>query len=188
MLTIKNAIVSLLLIFAIGLSSWSIYLSQKTTPSSTAKLNEPDAYMENVTATMINNEGKRTILIKSPKMVHFPENDTTDIQTPKITVYRDSPEPWYIQADFAKATNGIDKIFFQNKVILHHPHDIATPATTMKTDTLTVFPNQNIAKTEDAVIVLQPDTTVHAIGMMANLDEGVIKLMSAARGEYVPKQ
>ena len=119
MLTIKNVTVSLLLIFAIGLSSWSIYLSKKTIPSSSANKNEPDAYMENVTATVINEEGKRTILIKSPKMIHYPENDTTDIQTPNITVYRDSPEPWYIQAKFAKATNGIEKILFQQEVILH---------------------------------------------------------------------
>ena len=95
---------------------------------------------------------------------------------------------FHIQAEFAKATHGIEKIVFQNKVILHHPQDTATPATTMKTESLTVYPEQNIAKTEDAVIVLQPDTTVHAIGMMADLNQGIIKLISAARGEYVPKQ
>ena len=144
--------------------------------------------MENVVATMINDEGKRTVLIESPKMIHYSENDTTEIQAPHITVYRDSPEPWRIHSDFAKASNGTDKIYFWNHVEIHHATDTATPATTMKTDSLTVFPKENIAQTEDAIIVLQPDTTIHAIGMMANLNDGVVKLISAARGEYVPKR
>lgn len=178
----------MLLILAISLSSWSIYLSKKTKISSTASSSEPDAFMENVTATMINDEGKRTVLIESPKMVHYATNDTTDIQTPHITLYRESPEPWHIRSDFAKASHGTDQIHFWSHVVIHHKNDIATPTTTMKTDSLTVFPKENIAKTDDAIIVLQPDTTIHAIGMMANLNDGIVKLISATRGEYVPKR
>lgn len=187
MLTLKNVVISLLLISAIGLSGWSIYISKKTKPLSTGHSSEPDAFMENVIATIINDEGVRTLLIESPKMIHYADNDTTHILSPHIVVYRESPEPWHINASFAKASQGIEKIFFSGNVVIHHSTDDVTPRTTMKTDTLTVFPKKNIAETNDAIIMLQPDTTIRAIGMLANLNDGVVKLISAARGEYVPQ-
>lgn len=186
MLTLKNSVISLLLILAISLSSWSIYISKKLRLLTTVDSTQPDTFMENIVATIINDEGKRSLIIESPKMIHYPDNDTTDIQTPHITVFRDSPEPWHINSDYAKATQGINKIFFWSNVIIHHAKDIATTTTTLKTATLTVFPHQQIAKTEDAVTLVQPETTIHAVGMMANLEEGIVKLISQARGEYVP--
>jgi lipopolysaccharide export system protein LptC len=143
--------------------------------------------MENVIATIINKEGDPSLQIKSPKMIHYPENDTTHIETPHITIFRQSPEPWIVNSDFAKASKGIQQIDFWSNVVIHHEHDIKAPITTMTTTSLTVFPSEKIAQTEDAIVLTQPDTTIHAIGMYANLNEGYVKLLSAARGEYVPK-
>lgn len=187
MITLKNMIIALLLILAAGLSSWSIFISNKPKIKTTVNSTQPDAFMENVVATIINSEGKRSLIIESPKMVHYPTNNVTHIQAPHITVFRDSKEPWHIQSEYAKATEGIDEIFFWDNVVINHAKDTSAPNTTFKTATLTVFPERKIAQTKDAIILLQPETTIHAVGMMANLDEGIIKLMSQTRGEYVPQ-
>jgi lipopolysaccharide export system protein LptC len=184
--TLKNTIMGFLIILAIGLSSWSIFLSKKVNITSSNSSSQPDAFMENVIATIINKEGLRSLLIESPRMVHYSENDTTFIESPHITVYRDSPQPWHINSDYAKATKGIDKLFFWSNVIIHHPHDSSTPITTFKTTTLTVFPHEKIAQTSDEVTLSQPETVVHAIGMTANFNNGEVKLLSQARGEYAP--
>lgn len=186
MLTLKNTMIALLLVLAVGLSSWSILLSKKANITASGSSSRPDAFMENVTATIINKEGLRSLLIESPRMVHYAENDTTVIESPHITVYRDSPEPWHINADNAKATQGTNKIFFWSNVIIHHPYDDSTPVTTFKTATLTVYPQQKMAQTADEVTLSQPESVVHAVGMMANLNDGEVKLLSQARGEYVP--
>lgn len=178
--------ITLLLILAAGLSSWSILISKKAHITPSGKATEPDAFIEKVTATIINKEGVRSLLIESPRMVHYAENDTTLIETPHVTIYRDTPEPWHVNSDYAKATQGTNKIFFWSNVVIHHPYDESTPITTFKTNTLTVFPQQKIAQTDDEVILVQPETIVHAVGMTANLNDGEIKLLSQARGEYVP--
>lgn len=186
MLSLKNTVIALLMILAIGFSSWSIFLSKKTNIFTKDSSTQPDAFMENVTASIINKNGVRSLLIESPRMVHYLEGDTTIIESPHITVYRDSPEPWRINSDYAKATKGIDSIFFWNNVVIHHPNDSSAPITTFKTNTLTVFPREQIAKTMDEVILSQPESIIHAVGMMANLDDGEVKLLSQTRGEYVP--
>lgn len=186
MLTLKNVLISFLLFLAVILSSWSILISKKKPQYIAKDQGIPDAYMENVIATIIDKTGIQVLKIESPKMIHYSQDDRTDITTPHITFFRQSPEPWHINSDFAKATQGIEEILFWSNVVIHHNEDIAAHTTTMKTETLTVFPTKKIASTKDAVLITQPDTTIQAIGMWANLNDGIIKLLTDTKGEYAP--
>jgi lipopolysaccharide export system protein LptC len=185
-LSLKNAAISFLMVLALVLGGWSILINKHAETRLTDAAHRPDAVMENVVATIINQAGNPSLKIESPKMTHYAANDTTDIETPRITIYRQSPEPWYIHSTYAKATQGLDQIYFWDNVIIHHISDVSNPATTMTTTTLTVFPDKQIAQTNDHVILTQPDTTIHGTGMLANLNDGTIQLLSQARGEYVP--
>lgn len=183
----KNFSLSLLLIIALSLSAWSILLSHSNNRGSlTTNPREADSYMQDVVATIFNNEGKRSLTMTTPKMTHYPEGDTTQILTPAVTVYRQSPMPWYINSDSAKAIHGIDEILFSNNVNIRHPADIENPTTSMTTNMLTIFPSKQVASTDQPVVFTQPDTVIHATGMQANLDDGTIELLSQAKGEYVP--
>lgn len=148
---------------------------------------KPDSFMRDVVATIYNKEGNPSLKITTPKMIHYPENNTMHIMTPRVTVFRKSPQPWYIDSDYANTKNGIDEILFWSNVHIHHPSDIENPTTSLHTASLTIFPGQKIASTNDPVTFIQPDTTVHAVGMQANFDIGTIKLLSQAKGEYAPK-
>lgn len=187
-ITLKNMTIGFLIIIAMGLSMWSILITrQSISTSSETASDRPDAFMEDVVATVIDKEGAPALKVVAPKVVHYVENDATDMTSPIITIYRkDSPNPWFINADHAKATQGVDQIVFQNKVTIHHPTDSRYPTTIMHTDSLTVFPEKQLAQTKEAIIINQPASTIHAIGMLANLDDGTVKLLSEAREEYAP--
>ncbi|MCW5582746.1 MAG: LPS export ABC transporter periplasmic protein LptC, partial [Gammaproteobacteria bacterium] len=61
-----------------------------------------------------------------------------------------------------------------------------SPATLIKTPTLSVQPNKQIAETNDLITLIQPNLVVKSTGMYADMNTGNIKLLSQARGEYVP--
>lgn len=145
-----------------------------------------DSYMQDVVATIFDSEGAPTLKLVTPKMIHYPEKNMTHIITPRVTIYRNSPEPWYIDADYANATNGINEILFWSHVDIHHSADSENPKTSLITDSLSVYPNKQLANTDQPVVFHQPDTTVYATGMQANLNNSTIKLLSKTRGEYVP--
>lgn len=186
-MTLRNSLIAFLLIFALGLSSWSIILSSKSpTTVTVAKPGQPDAFMEDVIAIIMNKEGHPALKLETPKMIHFSEEDTTELAIPHVTVFRQSPQPWHINAKHATTHRGVTEITFWDNVVIHHLADSDNPMTTMETAVLTILPDQNVAKTKEAVKVTQPDTTIHAIGMLANWYEGTVKLLSQAREEYVP--
>jgi lipopolysaccharide export system protein LptC len=142
--------------------------------------------MENITAVIMDKQGKPSLKIVTPKMVHYAANDTTHLTSPKLTLYRKSPQPWFITAAFAKATQGIENVNFWDNVVVKHAADNSSPSTLIKTSTLMVHPNQQIAETHDVITLLQPNLVINATGMHADMNTGDIKLLSAARGEYVP--
>ena len=186
MFTPKNFAIGFLMALATGFSAWSIMISPSHHSINESDPKQIDSYMENVQATTFNKMGQPSLKLTSPKMVHYPENNTTYLTTPKLVVFRQSPEPWYVNADYARATNGLDKILLWSHVNIHHLADTENPTTSLLTETMTIFPNEQIALTDAPVTFTQPDTTIHAVGMQANLDAGTIKLLSQTQGVYDP--
>jgi lipopolysaccharide export system protein LptC len=186
LLTLKNTTLSILTLAAISLSAWSILIAEPPQAKKQDDPKKPDAFMQDVVATIFNKEGNPSLKLSTPKMIHYPADNLTHIVTPHVTVYRKSPEPWYIDSDYANAKNGTEEILFWSNVHIQHPSDIENPTTSLKTASLTIFPEQQLASTQDPVTFIQPDTTVHAVGMQANFDTGTIKLLSKAKGEYGP--
>lgn len=186
-MTLRNTMISLLLVTAISLSSWSILTSKVSKPDIIPEANNPpDAFMEDVVATIMNKEGTPSFKVTTPKMIHYASNDSTDIQKPNVIIFRQSPNPWHIKSDYAKATQGISQILFWSHVIIQHEADKENPTTTMQTDALTVYPEKQTARTDLAITITQPDAIVHATGMLADMNDGTVKLLSKAQGEYVP--
>lgn len=186
-MTYKNSIIVLGLIMTISLAVWTTYLSYHRPIQSKPKALLPDAFMEDVVAIIMDQQGKPKIKIVTPKMIHYTQNDTTELTAPELTLYRKSTQPWYITSKFATATQGIDSVFFRDDVIIHHSADEENPATLIKTETLTVHPDEQTAQTKDFITMIQPNLTVKAIGMNADMNTGNINLLSQARGEYVPE-
>ena len=142
--------------------------------------------MENVIATTINQQGRPSLIIKTPKMHHYLENDTMDIETPHVILYDDSPEPWVIDSLSGKTTHGFDHIAFKGNVVIHHTEDTKQPETFIKTQSLSLSSKDRIATTPDPITLTQPSITIGGVGLFANLNTGMIHLLSDARGEYVP--
>lgn len=146
----------------------------------------PDAYMENVHAIVYNKDGSPSLKITTPKMKHFAEGDTTQLLNPALTLFHNGPQPWTITSKFATATKGIDNIHFSTDVTIQHAGDQSNPLTLIKTPTLEVQTVDKTADTSDLITLSQPNITVQAIGMHADLNEGNVKLLSQAHGEYQP--
>lgn len=175
------------MIIILGFATWTTLLSfrsQTTMPSPTALL--PDAFMEDVNALIMDKQGKPNMKIVTPKLIHYAESDTTRFTMPQLTLYRKSPQPWYITSQYAKATQGTENVDFWENVVIQHAADQNNPSTVIKTTTLTVYPNKKMAETNRFITLIQPNIVVNAVGMLANMNTGEIKLLSQARGEYAP--
>lgn len=186
-MTLRSSIIGLLFLLAISMSILSIFRAEyNQAPNKSTDPEQADASMEEVDATIYNKLGKPSLRVISPKMVHYPKNDMTRITTPKITIFREPTTVWNIDANYAEAMDGLDKIIFHDNVIVKHQDDPALPVTTLYTASLTVFPEKQTAETIEAVSIQHPTAKIYAIGMLADMNEGTVKFLSQAREEYAP--
>lgn len=185
-MTYKNMFISLFITAIIILAAWTTLSYHPRSGQSPSSSLLPDAYMEDVVAVIMDKQGKPHLKIETSKMVHFNENDTSELTEPQLTIYRKSPQPWFITSKSARATQGIDRIDFWEDVTIHHSADIASPATVIKTPSLAVFIKDQTAKTNEFITLVQPNIVIKALGMVADMNAGNIKLLSQARGEYAP--
>lgn len=185
-MTYRRTLISLLI--TLGVTT-AVFLTLSHYPATNSKKNDatlPDGYMEGVNAVILDKVGKVSMKIVTPKMVHYAEDDKTNFTEPQLTVYHQSPNPWFITSKIATATQGIDNVVFKQDVTIHHPADFNNPATVIKTTTLTVHPNDSTAETTELITMIQPNSIMKAVGMFADMNSGNIKLLSQAKGEYAP--
>jgi lipopolysaccharide export system protein LptC len=182
----KN-LLSLTMIACIAIAAWlSLPARLPLLPVKQVKL-IPDAWMEEVTAVTLDKQGKPKVKMTAPKIIHYAEQDISQVISPQLILYRPSPTPWYVSAHYAKTTHGISRIDFWQNVVIHQAATIHQPATVIRTNTLIVHPQEQTAETNELITMVQQDLIVKAKGMEANMITGDIKLLSHARGEYVPK-
>jgi lipopolysaccharide export system protein LptC len=183
----KNTLISVIMTAAIALAAWMTLSSYHPSFSLLDKTNFlPDAFMEEATAIIMDKQGNPKIKITSPKIIHYSHHDTTYFTSPQLTLYRELPTPWYVSSQYAKATQGVGHLEFWQNVVIHQYADENHPDTLIQTATLTVHTQQQTADTADPITLIQPNLTIKAIGMHTDINVGSIKLLSNARGEYVP--
>lgn len=185
-LSFRSVIFNGVLIFITCLTSLYILKPKTHKLNYVMEQNAPDTDMEEVVATMISSSGTPSLKIETKRLIHYPKNDSSYLIKPHVTLFRQTLTPWYIDANYAQSFFGVKKIIFQNNVIIKHSQDHANPAMTMETPSLTVFPHEQIAETIEIVKIMQPDLVIRAKGMLANLHDDTMKLLSKAQGEYEP--
>ena len=175
----------LMIIFICTLTWMVLFDNQSSVSFVSANASMPDAIMEGATTLILNKQGKPKMKLSAVKMIHFTKNDNTQFVLPQLTFYRDK-SPWYVNSHYASATQGIEHVQFWQNVIIHYPADEEQPDTIIKTRQLSVHPQQQIAETDEKITLTQPNLKLQSKGMHANMQTGFIKLLSNARGEYVP--
>lgn len=183
----RHHIYSLSMLILLIIVTWNVFSFHSDHTASNSIDNLPDVLMEDVTALFMDKQGKPTMKIYAPKMKHFTQHDASHLTNPELTIYRKSAQPWFVTSKTAQTTDGIEHVKFWDDVVIQHAADVNSPSTLIKTTTLTVHSNDKTAETADPITLEQPNITVNATGMHADINTGDVKLLSEARGVYVPQ-
>lgn len=175
-----------MLMLAAVLSSWLVIKSLEMPVNRPEPPQNPDTYMFNVSATKMNAlTGKPQDQLFSPQIVHYAAGDIANVTTPHIVIFSDNGnQPWNITANNGQAQNGIDTVLLWNNVRMVQAAGPTNAAMTITTSSITIFPHQQYAQTQQAVTLVQPSGTASAIGLHAYLETGVMDLLTQARGQY----
>jgi lipopolysaccharide export system protein LptC len=175
----------LLVLSIAGLSIWLLG-TQKEQPKEArrAMQTNPDAYMEGVVSRVMDKEGRLRYELHTPRMVHYPLDDRTEIDRPHLTLFRPDERNWQVDAENATALRGDEEIQLHGEVWIRRAGDAQSPPLDIRTRELFVYPEQEFAKTREQAILTSPNGELRSQGMQAYFEEEKLQLLSQVRGRY----
>lgn len=151
-----------------------------------ALLGSVDTVVNNLNVRQFSSSGLLINALESPEMTHIPKGNTNFFKNPHIISSQDNESEVDIRSQKARSIDGGKKITFIGEVVIHQAKSLKNEESTFKTEELDYFPEQKFATTLLPVILEQPGTTVHALGMNAYLEKKQIHL-NHTKAFYKPR-
>lgn len=177
------------LALVIGLALLTFWLEHAVQPSgdgtSEAARHDPDFVVENFTATNMNKAGKPVSTLTARRMVHFPDDDSTELDLPRLVQTQENGPPVHISADRGNVTKDGEEIRLYGNVIVRREATPERPEMRMDTTYLQVFPDTEIARTPERVVITEGKSRLVGVGMEVSNKTRVFELKSKVSGTYV---
>jgi len=146
-----------------------------------------DYTMTGFTLTTMDEDGATQYRLTSAQLIHYEGDATAQFEQPDVTIYGKGLPVWHIVSDQGELTAAGDEVhLLGNVTITKINQDGTQPAVTIFTKNLWLYPEQELAQTDEGVEIKQPSGTLWGTGMRANLAAQQFELLSDVRGWYVP--
>lgn len=170
----------------VGLTVWLNTLVQPGAARADGTLrHDPDLIVENFNARKLGDDGRVLYTLVARKMVHYPDDDSSLLETLRFDAFQPRQPRVNITADRGRLEQGGDRVWVEGNVVV--TRDAAERVEPLKivTDRLLVLPDEGIAKTSSEVVMESPSGRTTANGLELNNNERTLKLMGV-RATYKP--
>ncbi|MES2015205.1 MAG: LPS export ABC transporter periplasmic protein LptC [Pseudomonadota bacterium] len=145
--------------------------------------NEPDYIVEKFSFVRMTPEGQPRYLFYGAKLTHSPLDDVSDVEQPIMRNMSPEQPVMTINAMRARIRHLDNQVDLLGKVDINRPASKATQSLHLKTEALTVFPDEDRMQSDQKVQMTLGAATATATGMRANNATRQIDL--AGRGQIV---
>ncbi|HTN67724.1 MAG TPA: LPS export ABC transporter periplasmic protein LptC [Burkholderiaceae bacterium] len=178
-----------LMVLALGLAVGSFWLLEvlrqdRGAPESTTARSAPDYYVQKFEFIRMNENGQPRYRVSGVQLLHYPLDNSSEIEAPVINQLQKDKPPMMIRADRARIEDENSKTHMRGNVIVDRP---ATPMAQyfhLESEYLLVLPDEDIVETDLPVHILFGQSVLDGTGMYANNATREFRLSSRVHGTY----
>ena len=153
-------------------------------PGESKARHDPDYIAENFSATRTGPDGTPRYTLSARRMVHYPDDDTTYLDAPKLVNFRDSRVAVTVTSKNAMLSSNGENVYLTDNVRLVRSAYADKSEMTMLTSYLHVVPDDDLAETDKPVQIQDANTLITSVGLEFNNRTRILKLLSNVRGRY----
>lgn len=162
-------------------SFWLEYVVRNETRSGLGKdRHDPDTIIENFKLERFDAGGALRSRMLASKLTHYPDDDTADIEAPSMSFIQEGRSTTF-RSEHAVADNRQKSLLMIGKVRGERPASGDLPGQTLKTDELTVWTDDEIARTRHPVSFTHGNARLDGIGAEWNNITGLLKIQQHVR-------
>ncbi|SFD00197.1 LPS export ABC transporter periplasmic protein LptC [Massilia yuzhufengensis] len=146
-------------------------------------LDEPDYIVENFSFVRMTEEGKPNYVVSGKRLTHRPLGDVSEVEQPVVQGMTPGRPRMTIVAKQGRVYHEEHRVDLLGNVDIQRPATPTSEALRVRTQALTVLPDEEIMKTDKPIEMQLGAATVQGTGMVAN--NATQKLHLASRGQIV---
>jgi lipopolysaccharide export system protein LptC len=182
---VSNLLPLLLMFFLAALTIWlRIAVEGPRGGGSSHVRHDPDAIVDNLQVTRLNEHGSPQDLITATRMIHFADDDGTELVGPQM-IRRSEGGELTITADRGTVTHGGEQAYFYDNVLVVRAATAEREELRMRTDYLHVLAEKHVARTDRPVTITEGQSTLSGVGMEYDDNAHQFALHSKVRGTFV---
>ena len=145
---------------------------------------DPDFIAEDFGISKLDAGGKLEYSLSAARMLHYPDDESTDIVAPHLVQRHGDDAPIVIRADRGQISrNGDEASFFGNVVVVREAGR-GRSELRVQTEYLQVVPDRDIARTDKPVTITEGRSRLSGVGMEFNNKTRQFALLSQVRGTF----
>lgn len=145
---------------------------------------DPDYVADGLAVMRMAPDGSIKHTLTARRMVHYPDDDTTHIESPRLVSHVTQRAPVTITARSALLSSEGENVYFQDDVRLTRASYAKRSELVVETSYLHVIPDDGVARTDRPVTITDANTTVNAVGLELNSETHTLKLLARVKGIY----
>ena len=148
---------------------------------------EVDYYLRGLHTRIMGPQGRLIRELEAEEVRHFPDDDTTELLRPRLTVHPDQPPPWVVVAENGWVSPDASLVLLNGEVRITREEGARNRPLRIDTRNLRVQPLQDYAETDERVRVRSRKDRIDAVGMQAWLRPPArLKFLADVKGYYAP--
>lgn len=137
-------------------------------PQAAGRSTEPDYIVDNFSFVRMSETGQPRYVVSGSRLTHRPIDDVSEIEQPVVQSMTTDHPRTTMHAKRARVLNEQNQVDLIGSVDVQRPPGPNTQPMRLRTEALTVLPDEEIMKTDQPVELTLGGATVHAVGMQAN--------------------
>jgi len=168
-----------------GVAVWELQPAPKPLPPEPV---HSDYILENFQLTSLNDRGMESFSVMAPHLERDPGGKSLTITKPRFAFPDKQQGRWDGASDTAWVAEKGVEIRLNGNVQFTGPTEPSGDRTRFASNSLRVFPKQDLALSDDSVTVTRSDSILRGTGLRADMKAHRISLLSDVKGRYAPRR
>lgn len=179
----------LLLMLALALLTFVLErASRQESIHPSLRRHDPDYVIENFSITRYDQEGRAESTLAATKMIHFPDDDSTELLAPRVVQTKAGEPRMTLVADRGALSHDGEEIFLYDNVLLVREQSADLPEARVRTSFLHVVHERSLVRTDREVAIEEESRSLSGRGMEYYNESRQMFLRENVRGRFEPKK
>jgi len=170
------------------LTFWLERTVREEQPHPSLRRHDPDYLVEQFVLTKYNAAGILESTLTAAKMVHYPDDDSTELVAPRVVQAKPNEPRLTLSADRGTLSSNGEEIFLFGNALLVREAAAGKPEARVQSSFLHVVGARSLVRTDREVTVSEPGRALSGRGMEYHNETWQLFLRDQVRGRFEPRR